>query len=116
MLTPPHVDVPNGWVYSTAVLDKAGHAPTSQYMLHACPVLDQVSKQLAASGGVPSPGGGPPSFQGCINKLSATLHTVVTYQPASRFWPFQWAEMGIFLAAALALCGLTYWWLRRQYA
>ena len=45
-----------------------------------------------------------------------TLHTVVTYQPASRFWPFQWAEMGIFLAAALALCGLTYWWLRRQYA
>jgi hypothetical protein len=36
------------------------------------------------------------------------------YQPANRFWPFQWAEMGIFLAAALALCGLTYWWLRRQ--
>jgi hypothetical protein len=27
---------------------------------------------------------------------------VLTYQPASRFWPFQFAEMGIFLAAALA--------------
>jgi hypothetical protein len=32
---------------------------------------------------------------------------VVTYQPASRFWPFQWAEAGIPLAAALALCGFT---------
>jgi len=116
VLNPPHVDVPNGWVYSTAVLDKAGHAPTSPYMLHACPVLDQVSEQLAASGGLPTSGGGPAQFHGCINKLSATFHTVVTYQPAGRFWPFQWAEMGIFLAAALALCGFSYWWLRRRYA
>jgi len=128
VLTPPQVNVPNGWVYSTAVLDKAGHAPTSQELLRACPVLDQVSKKLAAGGGAPSaverfggrpnavPAPGPGQFQGCINKLSATFHTVVTYQPASRFWPFQWAEMGIFLAAALALCGVAYWWLRRQYA
>ena len=55
-------------------------------------------------------------FGACVDKLSKTLHTLVTYQPGSRFWPFQWAEMGVFLAAALALCGLTYWWLRRQYA
>jgi ABC-2 type transport system ATP-binding protein len=41
--------------------------------------------------------------------MNTTFHTVVTYQPASRFWPFQWAEMGIFLVTALALCGLTYW-------
>ena len=128
VLTPPHLNVPNGWVYSTAVLDKAGQVPTSQDLLRACPVLDQVSKQLAAGDGAPSaverfgggphavPAPGPGQFQGCINKLSATFHTVVTYQPASRFWPFQWAEMGIFLAAALALCGATYWWLRRQYA
>jgi hypothetical protein len=32
-------------------------------------------------------------------------HTLVTYQPGSRFWPFQWAEIGDFPAAALALCG-----------
>jgi hypothetical protein len=116
-LTPSPVDVPNGWVYSTAVLDKAGHAPTSQYLLHACPVLARLSKQLAASGGAPpADGSGPAQFQGCIKTLSATFRTVVSYQPANRFWPFQWAETGIFLLAALALCGLTYWWLRRQYA
>jgi len=44
------------------------------------------------------------------------LHAVVTVQPASRFWLFQWAEMGIFLAAALALCVVAYWWPRHQYA
>jgi hypothetical protein len=88
-------------VYSTSAVDKAGQAPTSHYLFQACPVLKQLSK---------------PPFQACITRLSSTLHTVVTYQPGSRFWPFQWAEMGIFLAGALALCGLTYWWLRRQYA
>jgi hypothetical protein len=55
-------------------------------------------------------------FNNCVDKRSKTLHTLVTYQPASRFWPFQWAETGDFLGAALALCGLTSWWLRREYA
>jgi hypothetical protein len=117
-LTPSQVTVPNGWVYSTAVVNKTGHAPTSQYLLHACPVLGRISRQIAAGGGTPasSSGQGPGLFRGCTTTLSATLHTVLTYQPASRFWPFQWAEAGLFLAGALALCGLAYWWLRRRYA
>ncbi|MGH9092632.1 MAG: ABC transporter permease subunit [Acidimicrobiales bacterium] len=117
VLTPPHVTIPNAWVYATAVVDKAGHGPTSHIIGQACPAIGQFSKELGASGGRPvAAGPGPAQMQACIGKLSATYHTVLTYQPASRFWPFQWAEMGIFLAAALALCGLTYWWLRRRYA
>ncbi|MGH9652318.1 MAG: ABC transporter permease subunit [Bryobacteraceae bacterium] len=107
-LTPPTVGVPNAWLYSTAVVNKAGDAPTSQHLLRTCPALEQIVKS--------GPSGPTPTFQTCLEKLSATFHTVVTYQPANRFWPFQWAEMGIFLAAALALCGLSYWWLRRRYA
>jgi hypothetical protein len=99
VLTAPQVNVPDGWVYSTTAVDKAGHAPTSQDLFQACPMLKDFAKP-----------------QACITRITSTFHTVVAYQPASRFWPFQWAEMGIFLAAALALCGLTYWWLRRQYA
>jgi hypothetical protein len=34
---------------------------------------------------------------------------VIAYQPASRFWAFQWYETAIFLAAALALAGLCFW-------
>ena len=102
------------------VLDRGGQqggaCADGQYLLHACPASQPGPKQLAAAGGTTGGRAGTAQFEACINKLSATLHTVVTYQPASRFWPFQWAEMGIFLAAALALCGLTYWWLRRQYA
>jgi hypothetical protein len=96
-LTPPTVGIPNGWVYSTAVVNHAGAAPSSHYLLHTCPMLEQIVK---AGPGNPQTDVG---FQACLQKLSAAFHTVVTYQPASRFWPFEWAEMGIFLAAALAL-------------
>jgi hypothetical protein len=107
VLTAPQVSVPNGWVYSTIAVDKAGHAPTSHYLFQACPALRQLSKPQ-------TPSSAP--LQACITRLTSTFHTVVAYQPPSRFWPFQWAEMGIFLAAALALSGFTYWWLQRQYA
>lgn len=113
---PPPQTVPNAWVYSTAVVDKAGHAPSSRYLLRACPALGQAPPRsppgTKATAGAP----GATPIAACVQKLSATLHTVVTYQPGSRFWPFQWAEMAVFLAAALALCALTYWWLRRRYA
>jgi hypothetical protein len=39
---------------------------------------------------------------------------VITYQPASRFWAFQWYETGIFLAFAVALGGFCIWWLSRH--
>jgi hypothetical protein len=35
-------------------------------------------------------------------------------QPASRFWAMQWYEAGIFLAVALALAGLCFWWTGRR--
>jgi hypothetical protein len=38
----------------------------------------------------------------------------VTYQPASRYWTFQWYEMAIFLALALILTAISFWWIRRR--
>jgi hypothetical protein len=32
----------------------------------------------------------------------------VTYQPASRYWAFQWVETAIYLALALLLAGLCF--------
>lgn len=37
----------------------------------------------------------------------------VTYLPASRFWPLQWAEVGISLVLALALAGFCFRRIRR---
>ncbi len=110
-LTHPSVVIPNAWVFSTAVVDKSGHALTGQAFLRTCPAYKRFTSASVQPTQIES------AHAACISRLvSATFHTVVTYQPGSRFWPFQWTEMGIFLAAALALCGLTYWWLRRQYA
>src|SRR5262249_52967531 len=55
---------------------------------------------------------GPTSTPAC-GKAFASLHaqTLVTYQAASRYWPLQWYETGIFLAAALALAGSCFWWI-----
>ena len=107
-LIPPLVHIPNAWVYSAAVVDSSGGALTTQGLQQACPSLSQV---LTAPPGTP-----PTAVHACIDTLSATFHTLVTYQPADRFWPFQWAELAIFLAAGLALCALVWWWLQRQYA
>jgi hypothetical protein len=58
---------------------------------------------------------GPTSTPACGSAF-ATLHarTLVTYQPASRFWALQWYETGIFLATALALAGLCFWRIGRR--
>ncbi len=42
------------------------------------------------------------------------LRVVEVYQPASRYWAFQWRETGIYLALAVALAGFCFWWVRRR--
>lgn len=48
---------------------------------------------------------------GCLAKQD--LHVRATYQPNSRYWPFQLIGTGIFLAAAAVLSGLCFWRIRR---
>jgi hypothetical protein len=36
----------------------------------------------------------------------------LAYQPADRFWTFQWIETGIYLAISMLALGLTVWWVR----
>jgi ABC-2 family transporter protein len=44
---------------------------------------------------------------------SQHLFQHVTYQPASRYWAYQWYETGIWLGLALALSGLCFWRIRK---
>jgi hypothetical protein len=83
---------PGAWVLSDQVITPAGHVFTGP-----------ASKQCLNG-----------SFQSCSNWLASLhLRSVITYQPPSRFWTFQWYETGIFLVLAVALAGFCYWRVRR---
>ena len=60
------------------------------------------------------PEGGKDLIRECVAKISQQYHVVTTYQPANRFWTFQWMETGIFLALSLLLAGFCFWWVRRR--
>ncbi|MGP0029859.1 MAG: ABC transporter permease [Acidimicrobiales bacterium] len=68
-----------------------------------------------------APANGPPGgaafnrgLQECVDKLG--IHQILTYQPIDRYWPFQWYETGLFVAAALVLIGVCFWWVRHRLA
>jgi len=42
------------------------------------------------------------------------LHVEVAYQPADRYWTFQWIETAVFVVLAGLLTGFCAWWLRRR--
>ena len=109
----PHYMAPIAKVFS---LTSTGGAPPGAWVFS--------SGLVGPTGTVLSPGIGidatsiPPAcrtvFPGGKGLLGKCLSShgfrqVITYQPDSRFWPFQWMEAGIFLLLAAALVGFTVW-------
>jgi ABC-2 family transporter protein len=83
---------PNAWVLSNRTVDQVGHifnAATVRY----CRGSD---------------------FRACQDSLgSLHLRDLVSYQPETRFWTFQWHETVIFLGLALVLAAVCFWRIRR---
>ena len=102
---------PGGWVVSNNTVDANGQ------------VVNAI--QCVQSGGVRIRGPQPrhPSAA-AVNRagdraLHACLtqfHQVLSYQPASRYWMFQWQELAIFAGVAIVLGGFCIWWIGRQLA
>jgi hypothetical protein len=89
-------DLPGAWVLSTQLTTPADRAASTIPATQAC--------ASNASG------------QTCSAYIeSLHLRQTVTYEPASRYWPLQWYETGIYLALALALAGLCLWWIRPRH-
>jgi hypothetical protein len=82
--------------------------------------LQQHCPDVSASPVPPLPGpgitkvGGHDVGRACLAQVAKTFHLVVSYQPANRYWAFQWLEAGIFVAAALAAAVGCYWWVMRR--
>jgi ABC-type transport system involved in multi-copper enzyme maturation permease subunit len=118
-LMPPTPSIPNAWLYPTQLVDKAGHPLTSQLVARMCPTLG-VGGRGGGAGGAGLGGGTTHTrslgqgLQDCVTKIGATYHEVVTYQPASHYWPLQWYELAIYFAAAAALGAFCLWWVARR--
>jgi hypothetical protein len=123
----PHL--PNAWVTAASIADKAGQAPTSSYIKQACGnVVSAGQLNAGLKGGTVRSGGSlgghvsavqqeqqmQNALSQCFHTLSAHYHEVVTYQPASRFWTFQTIETALFVALAVALAGVSAWWVRHR--
>jgi ABC-type transport system involved in multi-copper enzyme maturation permease subunit len=53
--------------------------------------------------------------QACNNWLNSQhLRQLISYQPASRYWPMQWLELAIYLVLATGLGVLCVWQVRRR--
>jgi hypothetical protein len=55
-----------------------------------------------------------PQITGRIGDWVLSVHHGVNYQPADRFWPFQFIEAGIFVALTAAALAVTIWLLHRR--
>ena len=91
---------PESWILSTRAVNAAG-TPVSVVP------ADCLRAMEAASGKASHP-----ALLDCLTGHG--IRIAVTYQPASRYWAFQWTETGIYLALALALAGYCLWRIRRR--
>ena len=91
------------WLIRQGTLNPAGQlmaAPQDQAAAFGVPV----SSLPRACAGLAGPTGGLTSS--CRAALTG-FHSFITYQPASRFWPFQGIETGVFAVLAAILLAVT---------
>jgi hypothetical protein len=108
LFVPGPVNMPGAWILSPG----AECASTA-----SCGLITPTGRSAAA---LPvtkacmagAPVSGPGSCQAHIDGLR--LRQVITYQPASRYWPLQWSETGIYLGISVILTGVCAWRIRRR--
>jgi hypothetical protein len=90
-----------------------GHAPGRTGEMVSSEIVTPAGRPAATEPATPACGDNA-TTQSCQTYV-ATLHLrqEMTYQPASRYWPLQWLETAIYLAAALLLSGVCFLWIRR---
>lgn len=84
--------IPGAWVLTpnATVLDAAGN-PVSSAVVRQCTSVS----------------GGPGQAMSCLE--AQHLHVDLSYQPADRYWSFQWLEFAVYLVLAGLLAGFAFW-------
>jgi len=100
---PPHL---GDWVLSSNVLSASGQAFNQAKI--ACGIFVRPGESASSAHSAAA------ACMARARTYSAGLRDVVTFQPSSRYWPFQWYETAIFIGLALVLAGFCFWWIRRR--
>jgi hypothetical protein len=107
----------DSWTLSSHLVNSSGHTPSqaqlSAFMHQYCPTIE-VPPTAPAPGHTVTQGADPAAMEGCRAQVARMFHLVVTYQPATRYWTFQWLETGVFCALALLAAAGCYWWVTRR--
>ena len=92
---------PEGWVLSSGAVNAAGQPVDA---------LPATCMQLLITQGQ-----GKASHSALLDCLASNgIRVAITYQPAERYWAFQWTETAIYVALALALSVYCFWRLNRR--
>jgi ABC-type transport system involved in multi-copper enzyme maturation permease subunit len=78
---------PGAWLLSSGTVNAAGQAVNTAPAICFTPSVENSSN----------------GFVDCL--ASHGIQETISYQPASRYWPFQWTETAIYLTLTLALAG-----------
>ncbi len=92
--------LPNVWVQSSRIVTSSGHTATlaerGAFILQNCPTIANHANVPPSQGGL---AGGPSAFESCRQQAARVFHLAVIYQPAGRYWTFQWLEAAIYIAS-----------------
>ena len=103
---------PGDWVLTNQTVNAKGQPVALPTWFDEClPSAPSPGRSRAHAGGAES----RVTLNNCLTRLDTMGYRQhVVYQPKSHFWPLQWAETGLYLAASAALTALAFWWTRRK--
>jgi hypothetical protein len=99
-LTPHGFSEPEAWVFSIGQAVNPAGEPVSDFPAACKPGPNTFGKDDQSA------------LLQCLD--SHGIRIAVVYDPASRYWPFQWTETAVYVALALAMVGYCFWRLRRR--
>jgi ABC-type transport system involved in multi-copper enzyme maturation permease subunit len=107
--------IPTGanWVLSQNIVDKNGKI-YDRFNLNNMPAQCRALIQQASPGNIRVKTGAGNTIDACLN--DAGYYQVAKYQPAGRYWDFQWIEASIYLGLTIIAIGATYWLVLRREA
>lgn len=105
----------DAWMINRAVLDKNGNAFNLFDISKMPPECQSLTQNIQVSNGsrlAKLKAEGVDPVDDCLNRYG--YYWSASYQPANRYWDFQFIEAGIYIGMAALAVGATYWLVLRR--